>query len=167
MYLKKNKDLINLIETLNSTFTNKENFEDFYSNLYNHFSPTLGSTKTEKGENEDGSKWYKVSYTSNDGSYTSTSFFSTNTWDSNTTNKEQTSKEDTTTELSQMKKALKTAVESQNYEDAVKLRDLIKNNEKNSEKVTELKYKLQNAIETQNYEEAIKLRDSIKKFEIK
>lgn len=163
MFTKKNQNLTNLIE---SFFSEKEKFDSMYNQILNTLTPTLGSTKTEKGVNEDGSKWYKTTFTSHDGSYTTTSYvsstnFSTD-WFSNSTNKFTKN-----SELTNLKNALTEAVEKQNYEEAVKLRDLIKNHEKDSEKLIELKDRLKYAVEKQNYEEAIQLRDSIKKIETK
>ena len=84
MNFKKNQPLFNLFDSL---FSDKEKFESFYNQITNKLTPTLGSTKTEKGVNEDGSEWYKTTFTSNDGSYTSTSYVSSmNNWYSNSTN---------------------------------------------------------------------------------
>jgi excinuclease UvrABC helicase subunit UvrB len=163
MNFRKNQPLINLFETL---FTDKEKFESFYNQITNNLTPTLGTTKTETGTNEDGSKWYRTTFTSNDGSYTSTNYVSStsynNYWYPTATNTPTS-----TDELSTLKNSLNKAIDSQNFEEAVRLRDLIKEYEKNSEKVSDLKYKLEQAVSSQNYEEAIKLRDSIKKIETK
>ena len=155
-----NKSLINLFE---SFFSDKEKFESFYNQITNKLTPSLGSTKTESGVNEDGSKWYKTTFTSNDGTYTQSSYVSSNSWYSNSTNDVRPISKVTET----LNKQLSEAIESQNFEEAVRLRDLIKEYGKNSEKLNDLKSKLENAISTQNFEEAIKLRDSIKKLETK
>lgn len=159
----RNEKLLNLIENL---INEKEKFDSIYNQILNNTNQILGSTKSENGVNEDGTKWYKNTFTSNDGSFTSTSYVSSNTlhnnWFSIPTNKITTN-----SELSNLKKALNEAVESQDFEQAVKLRDLIKNQEKNNDKLIELNHKLANAINTHNFEEAIILRDSIKKLESK
>jgi protein-arginine kinase activator protein McsA len=54
------------------------------------------------------------------------------------------------------------AVEEQNFEDAVKLRDEIKNLEINQEKISELKNKLDECVKNQDFESAIEYRDQIK-----
>jgi len=163
MNFNKNQKIFNLFE---SFFSDKENFESFYNEITNKLTPSLGSTKTESGTNEDGTKWYKTTFTSKDGSYTSTSYVSStnfdNTWYSTPSNKVET-----TSELTSLNKDLNKAVEEQNFEEAVKLRDLIKEYEKNTEKVADLKAKLEYSISIQDFEEAIKLRDSIKKIESK
>jgi len=156
---------------LKSFFTDKDLFESFYNKITNNLTPTLGETKTENGTNEDGTKWYKTTFTSHDGSY-STSSYSTssyvtstkfdNNWTSTSTNNVETP-----TELQQLKNYLEEAISTQNFEEAVKYRDLIKNYEKDSEKLVDLKSKLEEAISTQNFEYAIKFRDSIKKLESK
>jgi protein-arginine kinase activator protein McsA len=53
------------------------------------------------------------------------------------------------------------AVEEQNFEEAVELRDKIKNLEKNKEKISVLKKELDECIKTQNFERAIELRDEL------
>ncbi len=155
-----NKSFLNFFENF---FSNKEKYELFYNEITNKLTPNLGSTKNESGVNEDGSKWHKSTFTSKDGNFTSTTYVSgLNEWYPTSTNNVES-----TYELTNLKKSLNKAVENQNFEEAVKLRDLIKDYEKNSEKLIELKSKLDNAVKNQNFEEAIKLRDSIKKIETK
>ena len=160
---RKNENFTNLFK---SFFSDKDLYESFYNKITNKLTPTLGETKTESGTNEDGTKWYKTTFTSHDGSYTSTSYVSSTNYD-NYWYPTSTNDIKTTPELSQLKTALNKAVDTQNFEEAVKLRDLIQSYEKDSEKLKELKYKLQNAIENQEFELAIELRDSIKKLESK
>jgi protein-arginine kinase activator protein McsA len=64
-------------------------------------------------------------------------------------------------EISQLKNKLDYAVESQNFEEAVELRDKIKNLEKNKEKISKLKKELDECIKVQDFEKAIDLRDKI------
>ena len=64
-------------------------------------------------------------------------------------------------EISQLKNKLNYAVESQNFEEAVELRDKIKNLEQNKEKISGLKKELDECIKTQNFERAIELRDEL------
>ncbi len=166
MNFRKNNSFLNLFDSL---FSEKERFESYYNQITNKLTPSLGTTKTENGVNEDGSKWYKTTFTSNDGSYTYSTFVSNHDLEnysySNST--KDVKNEVEVTELTKLNNQLNTAVETQNFEEAVRLRDLIKVYEKNSEKINELKTKLETAISTQNFEEAIKLRDSINKIENK
>ena len=53
------------------------------------------------------------------------------------------------------------AVEKQNFEEAVELRDKIKNLEENKEKISELNKELEDCIKIQDFEKAIELRDRI------
>jgi protein-arginine kinase activator protein McsA len=64
-------------------------------------------------------------------------------------------------EVSQLKNKLDHAVESQNFEEAVELRDKIKSLEKNKEKISKLKKELDECIKVQDFEKAIELRDKI------
>lgn len=65
-------------------------------------------------------------------------------------------------ELDELKVSLDKAVEEQNFEEAVKLRDQIKSLEKNKEKISELQSKLDECIKKQDFEKAIEYRDKIK-----
>lgn len=67
-------------------------------------------------------------------------------------------------ELYLLKKELDVAVEEQRFEDAVKLRDKIKNVEKNKGKLEKLNKELNDCIKSQNFEKAIEIRDEIKKL---
>jgi protein-arginine kinase activator protein McsA len=67
-----------------------------------------------------------------------------------------------TDELGELKNKLDVAVEEQNFEEAVKLRDQIKSLEKNKEKISELQTKLDECIKKQDFEKAIEYRDKIK-----
>ena len=64
-------------------------------------------------------------------------------------------------EISQLKNKLNYVVESQNFEEAVELRDKIKSLEKNKEKISNLKKELDECIKVQDFERAIELRDKI------
>ncbi len=94
--------------------------------------------------------WEKKTYKSEDGSITFT--YITNV-------KGNLNKSD---ELDLLKQRLEMAVEEQNFEDAVELRDKIKNLEQNKEKISKLNKELEECIKTQNFEKAIELRDKIK-----
>jgi hypothetical protein len=91
----------------------------------------------------------KKTYTSEDGSITFTYITNAN-GDLNKTD-----------EVSLLKQKLDIAIEEQKFEEAVELRDKIKNLEKNKEKISELKKELDECIKTQNFERAIEVRDEI------
>ena len=65
-------------------------------------------------------------------------------------------------ELDFLKHKLEGAIEDQNFEEAVELRDKIKTLEDNKEKITELQSKLDECIKKQDFEKAIEYRDKIK-----
>jgi len=75
------------------------------------------------------------------------------------------STENETDDLLNLKTELQTAVETQDFEKAVELRDKIKSLEENGEKIQKLKSKLQKCIEKEEFEKAIELRDEIKKLQ--
>ena len=73
--------------------------------------------------------------------------------------------ENKTDEILLLKQELDIAVEDQDFEKAVELRDKIKNLEKNKEKISKLQKELDDSIKTQNFERSIELRDKIKTIE--
>lgn len=94
-------------------------------------------------------KWDRKSYESPDGSISFTYI---------TNKKGDLSKTD---EITLLKQKLDMAVEEQNFEQAVELRDKIKNLEENKEKISELNKELDECIKIQDFEKAIELRDKI------
>lgn len=96
--------------------------------------------------------WNKQNYVSPDGSYSLTimskGFSSPNHND----------------EISMLEKKLNLAVEEQNFEEAVILRDKIKSLKENGEKIKEIEDKLQECIEKQDFESAIEYRDKLNKL---
>lgn len=143
-------------------FGKRKNFNDFMREFDSMFESMdsmfgykpkmiFGETKTETGTDENG-VWTKQTFTSEDGSTTITNFVRTNGY--GTKNKTQS-----------LRELLEKAVEEQNYEEAVKLRDEIKKFEKNKDKIESLKNELNKHVKEQNYEKAIEVRDEIKKLE--
>ena len=175
MFTRKNQTISNFIESI---ITEAQRLESVYSPLTNYTpSNYVGESKTESGVNEDGTKWYRTTYSTKDGSYTQSTYvtttgFDTNTWyttptfeKTNTPTQKTTTNKTVDSTIYQLKESLNKAVENQNYEDAVRLRDEIKTYEKNTEEITSLKHQLEKAVSTHNFEDAIKFRDKIKKIE--
>ena len=65
-------------------------------------------------------------------------------------------------ELGLLNRKLEVAIEKQEFEEAVELRDKIKSLEENKEKISELQTKLDECIKKQEFEKAIEYRDKIK-----
>lgn len=68
--------------------------------------------------------------------------------------------------LENLKSQLELAIENEDFEMAVKLRDQIRNFESNQEVVDKLELELKKSIEEQNFEKSIELRDQLKKLRI-
>lgn len=115
------------------------NFDKLFNELFNSENPFFGGLDNLE----------KRTYKSEDGSITFT--YITNV-------KRNLNKSD---ELELLKQKLEIAVEEQNFEQAVELRDKIKNLEQNKEKISELNKELEECIKTQNFERAIDVRDEI------
>lgn len=136
------KDLMNEMDEMFGTF----------------YEPTFikGETKTEEGTDESGN-WTKHTFTSSDGTYKVTSVVRTNS-STKTSDKQPT-------KIERLKSELKTAVEKEDFQLAITLRDKIKELEKNEENILDLQNKLKKYIENQEFEEAIKVRDELKKYD--
>lgn len=115
------------------------NFDKLFNELFNSENPFFGGLNNLE----------KKTYKSEDGSITFT--YITNV-------KGNLNKSD---ELDLFKQRLEMAVEEQNFEEAVELRDKIKNLEQNKEKISELNKELEDCIKTQDFERAIEVRDKI------
>ena len=63
-----------------------------------------------------------------------------------------------------LKIKLNRAIEMEDFEEAVKLRDQIKNLGTNQEEIEKLELELKQSIEEQNFEKSIEIRDRLKKL---
>jgi excinuclease UvrABC helicase subunit UvrB len=101
--------------------------------------------------------WSEKSYESPDGSYKVTNYYKV--FDLSDLDKsKQMSKEE------YLKIKLQRAIETEDFESAVKLRNQIKNLESNQEEIEKVELELKKAIKEQNFEMAIELRDELKKL---
>jgi excinuclease UvrABC helicase subunit UvrB len=101
--------------------------------------------------------WSEKSHESPDGSYKVTTYykvFNLSDFDES----KQMSKEE------YLKTKLQRAIETEDFESAVKLRDQIKNLASNQEEIEKIELELKKAIKEQNFESAIELRDQLKKL---
>ncbi len=141
-------------------FRRKNNFNDIFNEfdtIFGQFDSIFGGlpnkSKIENGTDELGN-WTKETFMSEDGSVHITSFIRTG----------GNVKSNDNSVINDLRQKLKVAVESEKFEDAVKLRDQIKNLENNSEKIKNLESELKIAIKEENFEKAIKLRDKLKQL---
>jgi protein-arginine kinase activator protein McsA len=63
-----------------------------------------------------------------------------------------------------LKIKLELAIENEDFEEAVKLRDQIKNLGTNKEEIEKLELELKQSIEEQNFEKSIEIRDQLRKL---
>jgi excinuclease UvrABC helicase subunit UvrB len=105
--------------------------------------------------------WTKESFESPDGSYRYTSFVKvidlSDFYNQDVDDKKMSKEEYLTYKLQQ-------AVENEDFEEAIKLRDQISNLKSNQEEIEKLELDLKEAINSQDFEKAIKLRDELKKL---
>lgn len=139
-------------------FRRRKNFNDIFGDfdaMFSQFESMLGgmpsNSETESGTDEIGD-WTKETYTSPDGKIFITNFVRTDS--SHNSNK--------SSGITSLKRKLQIAIEEENFEEAVKLRDEIKNLETNQENIEKIELELKRAIKEQDFELAIELRDHLK-----
>ena len=123
-------------------FGNRRNTNDLFKifdEIFSQFEQPNGEWKTNTRISEDGSTMITTRYWSS----------------SNTTPK---------TDLDKLKSQLEVAIENEDFEKAVELRDQIKKLETNQKEVDKLEEELKKSIEEQNFEKSIEIRDQLKKL---
>ena len=124
-----------------------------FSQFESMFGGMPSNSETETGTDENGD-WTKETYTSPDGKIFITNFVR----NGSSHNSNQSSG------ITSLKRKLQIAIEEENFEEAVKLRDEIKNLESNQENIDKIELELKRAIKEQDFELAIELRDHLKKL---
>jgi len=104
--------------------------------------------------------WDAKTFESPDGSYKYTSYVKV--FDLSDIFDENKSKEMSKAEYLNIK--LDRAIEMEDFEEAVKLRDQIKNLGTNQEEIEKLELELKESIKEQNFEKSIEIRDQLKKL---
>jgi excinuclease UvrABC helicase subunit UvrB len=104
--------------------------------------------------------WKTNSYESPDGNYKYTSYVKV--FDLSDIFDENKSKEMSKAEYLNIK--LERAIEMEDFEEAVKLRDQIKNLGTNKEMIENLELELKESIKEQNFEKSIEIRDQLRKL---
>lgn len=67
-------------------------------------------------------------------------------------------------QIEDLQEQLNLAIENEDFESAVKLRDQIKNYESNKKTIEKLEAELSQSIKDQNFEKSIEIRDELKKL---
>ena len=122
-------------------FGNRRNYNDIFrafDEMFSHFDSPQG-------------EWKSQSRVSDDGTIKVTTYYRG---------------EDSPTGIEGLKSQLNVAIENEDFESAVKLRDQIKNFESNQEVIDKLELELKKSIKEQNFEKSIELRDELKKLRL-
>lgn len=125
-------------------FGNRRNYNDvfrLFDEIFEQFNQNNGGWKSQTRLSEDGTTRVTTHYWSND----------------TTTPKSNKGVES-------LKLQLEEAIENEDFELAVKLRDQIKNLESNQEEIDKLELELKKSIKEQNFEKSIEIRDQLKKL---
>lgn len=131
------------INKLINDFFNSPSFE----------SPSLfGDIKIKTGFDNNGD-WKKQTYRSKDGLIKMVTYYQTSSPENS--------------ELSDLRNDLKNAIDEQDFEKAITLRDKIKGLKDEQNKIFELEKSLNESIDSENFELAIELRDKLKNLKTK
>lgn len=125
-------------------FGNRRNYNDvfrLFDEIFEQFNQNNGGWKTSTKLSEDGTTRVTTRYWSSDAS---------------------TPKSNKSVES--LKSQLEEAIENEDFELAVKLRDQIKSLESNQEEIDKLELELKKSIKEQNFEKSIEIRDQLKKL---
>lgn len=121
-------------------FGNRRSYNDIFrvfDEMFSQLTPNNGEWKTQSKVSEDGTMKITTYY-----------------YDNVKTN--PTSKN--------LKQQLEIAIENEDFEKAVELRDQIKKLESNQKEIDKLEEELKKSIEEQNFEKSIEIRDQLKKL---
>lgn len=121
-------------------FGNRRSYNDIFrvfDEMFTQLTPSNGEWKTQSKVSEDGTMKITTYY-----------------YDNNKTN--PTSKN--------LKQQLEIAIENEDFEKAVELRDQIKKLESNQKEIDKLEEELNKSIKEQNFEKSIEIRDQLKKL---
>ena len=133
---------------------------DEINEMFGDYNPNFNSSsmehKTETGS-ENGLDWEKETFTSPDGRIT---YIVTSSSFPNIGRKPKTNNNS----LESLKQQLDKAVEKEDFQLAIYLRDAINNFEKNQEIIKKIEDELKDCIKSQNFEKAIELRDQLRKM---
>jgi protein-arginine kinase activator protein McsA len=122
-------------------FGNRRNYDD----IFRAFEEMFSKFDSPNGE------WKTQTKLSDDGTYRITSYYYGNNKDEKTSSKN-------------LHQQLDEAIENEDFERAVKLRDQIKKFESNKKEIEELELELKKSIKEQNFERSIEIRDLLKKL---
>jgi len=125
-------------------FGNRRNYNDvfrLFDEMFEQFNLNNGGWKTQTRMSEDG-----------------TTRITTHYWSNDTTSPKSTGG------VENLKAQLEDAIEKEDFELAVKLRDKIKSFESNQEEIDKLELELKKSIKEQNFEKSIEIRDQLKKL---
>lgn len=114
-----------------------------YNDLFRLFDEMMEQFNSTNGE------WKTQTKVSDDGTYRITSYY-------------YGSGSDEKSETRSLHKQLEDAIENEDFEKAVELRDQIKKMESNQKEIEKLELELKQSIKDQNFERSIELRDQLK-----
>jgi protein-arginine kinase activator protein McsA len=124
-------------------FENEKNFNEFlraFDDMFSQFDSRLGGWKSQTKMSEDGSMKVTTYYRSNE---------------------PRKSKDEYG-----LKRQLELAIENEDFEKAVEIRDQIRKMETNQETISKLEEELKQTIKDHNFERSIEIRDELKKLKL-
>jgi excinuclease UvrABC nuclease subunit len=145
-------------------FSGWEDFDEIFRQFFTGDN-SVGENKTrETGKDENG-EWSKETFESPNGKIIVHSFVRTSGMERDIMDLFRTPKPKYNG-VEGLKKELQTAIKNEDYELAIKIRDMIKEREKNQGTIDNLELELKECIEKENFERAIQIREELKKLKV-
>ena len=155
-------------------FGRGDSFDDLFNELNNMFGRNNpfggrfgihGKNNVEKGKDENG-EWNKETFTSEDGKIVITSFVRTSGFNDDMLMNPFKNKNQKDSGVDGLKKELQRAIETEDYELAIAIRDKMKKLENSQEEIEKLENELKQVISDHNFERAIEIREELKKLKM-
>jgi excinuclease UvrABC helicase subunit UvrB len=155
-------------------FGRGDSFDDLFNELNNMFGRNNqfggrfgihGKNNVEKGKDENG-EWNKETFTSEDGKIVITSFVRNSGFDDDMMTNMFKSRKKQEVSGDRLKSELQRAIENEDYELAIAIRDKMKKLENSQEEIEKLENELKQVISDHNFERAIEIREELKKLKM-
>lgn len=143
-------------------FEGWEDLDEIFRQFFSNDPSITGHRNMKQGKDKNG-EWTQNTFFSEDGKIHVTSFIRTSGLPQEYAHLFNNQKRKPSS-IESLKKELERAVENEDFQLAIKIRDMIKENENNKGLVEQLEAELKDCIERQDFEKAIEVREQLKKY---
>ena len=143
-------------------FEGWEDLDEIFRQFFSNDPSITGHRNMKQGKDKNG-EWTQNTFFSEDGKIHVTSFIRTSGLPQEYAHLFNNQKRKPSS-IESLKKELERAVENEDFQLAIKIRDMIKEKENNKGLVEQLEAELKDCIERQDFEKAIEVREQLKKY---